>query len=222
MPVSRDAWHPARTRRGFFARILRPVPPAYGGALAQQPSPRTTLVDAGTRTFWSRGSGAAATLVEADGVSRPQRPGRIAALLATHERGQSDEAPRANPAFTEALFVELMRARQFRRAFGMLADECRAEWGSEEAFASAQGQGPLDRLRGVKVLEVRHLDEWLDASRGKTYRGVAELEVEYTVEAGASSVAMARVVHLVSRGGRWWSLCYPGSSSDARCPAEQG
>jgi hypothetical protein len=102
-----------------------------------------------------------------------------------------------------------MRAHQYNRAFGMLAPECRAAWGSADVFAAAQGTGPMRRLRGVRVVEVRHLGEWTDAAHGRTYEDVAELEVEYSVASGPAATVVRKVVHLVPEDGRWCSLYYP-------------
>jgi hypothetical protein len=91
----------------------------------------------------------------------------------------------------------------------MLAPECRAAWRSVEAFAAAQGTGPMRRLRGVRVVEVRHIGEWTDAVHGLTYEDVVELDVEYSVGSGTASTVLTRVVHLVPVDGRWCSLYYP-------------
>ncbi len=190
---------------GREPRARAEVPPAPLAA----PSP---VVDAHTRDFWSQGAYAPVTLVEAATTSQPSSGSRAAALVAAHERGQdvsSPQRPRANPAFTEALFVELMRAHQYRRAYDMLHADCRRAWGSVDAFAAAQGGGTMRRLRGVRVLEVRHLAGWTDETHGRAYRTVAELSVEYSVGNDRDSTTVPRTVHLVSGEGRWWSLCYP-------------
>ena len=62
---------------------------------------------------------------------------------------------------------------------------------------------------GVSVKEVRYLPEWTETSRGKTYRDVAELDVEYEVGDPEPVARIRRVVHLVPGGGRWRSICYP-------------
>jgi hypothetical protein len=209
MPVFRDTTQQRlRRARGLVDRFLRRSPTW----VERPPALSTRLVDPHTRTYWSRGATAPATLIEAAAPAHPAGGERMRALLSAHERGLRSESqrPRANPAFTEALFVELMRAHQYQRAFAMLAEDCRRAWGSLEAFAAAQGAGPMHRLRGVRVLDVRHLDEWTDSVRGKTYRDVAELDVEYTIGTALASASVPRVVHLVPAGGRWWSLCYPG------------
>jgi len=215
MPVIRDV--PSRRRKrapGLIDRIFHrgtraPEPDRLDTA---EPASFTALIDANTRTFWSRGADFPATLVEGRRSSQHPSVKRLAALVDAHERGHSSAAPgrpRANPAFTEALFVELMRAHQYQRAFAMLSGDCRRAWGSVDAFASAQGGGPMRRLRGVRVLEVRHLPEWTDVAHGRTYRDVAELDVEYTIGGDHATTKVPRVVHLVSDAGRWWSLCYP-------------
>jgi hypothetical protein len=163
------------------------------------PAPRPTEVDAATRAFWAGSETANVT-------SR-----RAAALVDAHERGRAPigSRPPGNPAFSEALFVELMRANQYRRAFSLLSEDCQLSWGSPEAFAEAQGASAMRRLRGVSVKEVRYLPEWIETSRGRTYHDVAELDVEYEVGDPEPVARIKRVVHLVPSGGRWRSICYP-------------
>jgi hypothetical protein len=157
-------------------------------------------------------SDVAATLIDSEpGTAILRRGNRVAEIIAAHDTGRSTEArsrPRANPAFAEAVFVELMRAHQYRRAFELLSADCRLAWGSPELFAAAQVRGSMSRLRGVRVKAVRHLDEWTDSERGLTHREVAELDVEYTMNGGDPAV-ITRVVHMVADGGKWRSLCYP-------------
>ena len=199
-----------RSRRGRsdgnrFTRWLRRSdrrPAAVAATPAAEPAaavPRGTQVDAGTRAFWAGSETANVT-------SR-----RAAALVDAHERGRTPigSRPPGNPAFSEALFVELMRANQYRRAFSLLSEDCQLSWGSPEAFAEAQGASAMRRLRGVSVKEVRYLPEWTETSRGRTYRDVAELDVEYEVGDPEPVARIRRVVHLVPGGGRWRSICYP-------------
>jgi hypothetical protein len=201
-----------RNRRGSFDRnrftrwLHRPSRQAVEvteAASAHAPAaasaaPVATQVDAVTRPFWAGSETATIT-------SR-----RAAALVDAHERGRSPlgSRPPGNPAFSEALFVELMRANQYRRAFTLLSEDCQLSWGSPEAFAEAQGASMMRRLRGVRVKEVRYLPEWTDSSRGTTYRDVAELDVEYEVGDPEPVAVIRRVVHLVPGGGRWRSICY--------------
>lgn len=153
----------------------------------------------------------AATLVDSEpGTAILRRGNRVAEIIAAHDTGRADDSPsrpRANPAFAEAVFVELMRAHQYRRAFELLSPDCRRAWGSAEEFAAAQARGSMSRLRGVQVKAVRHLAEWTDKERGMTHQGVAELDVEYTMS--GADPPMTRVVHLVAHAGKWRSLCYP-------------
>ncbi|MEA2637851.1 MAG: hypothetical protein QOE18_908 [Chloroflexota bacterium] len=202
-----------RNRRGSFDRnrftrwLHRPSHHALEVAdstgvhapTAASAAPVATQIDAGTRPFWAGSETATIT-------SR-----RAAALVDAHERGRSPlgARPPGNPAFSEALFVELMRANQFRRAFTLLSEDCQLSWGSPEAFAEAQGASTMRRLRGVSVKEVRYLPEWTDSYRGTTYRDVAELDVEYEVGDPDPVAVIRRVVHLVPGGGRWRSICYP-------------
>ena len=176
-------------------------------------SERPHLVDAHTRTYWSRGA-VAATLVEAEPSAAPAGAPRAAMLVADHERGQpASGRPRANPAFSEAVFVELMRARQYRRAFTLLSPECQQSWGTLEAFVAAQRIGSLAQLRGVAVNAVRHLEDWRDPDSGIVHAHAAELDVEYQIGADARTVGVARTVHLVAHQGAWRSLCYPTATS---------
>lgn len=172
------------------------------------------LIDAGTRTFWARGASSPATLVEAIPPPDAPRPARITELLNAHQAGRSQDAgrPRGNPAFCEALFVELMRAQRYERAFALLSADCQASWGSSDRFAVAQRGGTLRYLRGVTVKEVRHLTEWTDVSRGMTYHHVAELDVEYAFGTEETSVTIPRTIHLVACDGKWRSLCYPDAA----------
>jgi hypothetical protein len=202
-----------RTRRGSFDRnrfarwLHRPSRhpvdgPERAAVQVLVPTvalPAATQVDAGTRPFWAGSETATIT-------SR-----RAAALVDAHERGRSplSARPPGNPAFSEALFVELMRANQYRRAFTLLSEDCQLSWGSPEAFAEAQGASTMRRLRGVSVKDVRYLTEWTDSTRGTTYRDVAELDVEYEVGDPDPVAVIRRVVHLVPGGGRWRSICYP-------------
>jgi hypothetical protein len=175
---------------------------------------RPHLVDAHTRTFWSRGAIAPATLVETDDASPALHTRRAATLVADHERGIGESTrPRANPAFSEAVFVELMRARQYRRAYALLSPECQQSWGSLQAFIDAQRIGALVQLRGVRVNEVRQLDNWRDPDSGMVHEHAAELDVLYEMGDGTRSVNVARTVHLVAFGGGWRSLCYPTATA---------
>jgi hypothetical protein len=184
---------------------------------AARPSPRRLptaerphLVDAHTRTFWSRGAVAPATLVEADAGSPLIRRGRAATLVADHERRAAQaERPRANPGFSEAVFVELMRARQYRRAYALLSPECQQSWGSLQAFIDAQRIGALAQLRGVRVSEVRHLEGWRDPESGMVHECAAELDVLYDIGSATGTFSVPRTVHLVALAGTWRSLCYP-------------
>src|SRR5580700_12262141 len=97
-----------RSRRGRFdgnrfTRWLhrpdrRPAAVAATPVAAPVAAPPVTQVDAGTRAFWAGSETANVT-------SR-----RAAALVDAHERGRSPVSarPPGNPAFSEALFVELM------------------------------------------------------------------------------------------------------------------
>lgn len=203
---------------GWAPRFLRrpggPEPPA---------TVSPTLIERRPRTFWSRGADAALTLVEAEMDPAPLRPTlseRIRDLVAAQDRGPAavprgtaDGAGTAHPAagdaaYCEALFVELIRLGEYRRAFALLAPECQHSWGSAQRFADAH-RGRLGRLEGVQVTAIRHLDQWTDPHHGDLHRGVAELDVEYGFGAAEKPFVLRRTVHLVAVDGRWRSLSYP-------------
>ena len=211
MPASVDPGT-RRSVRGFLGRMLhRPASTDAAGTGSEAAAGYIPSVDAHTRGYWARGA-ETATLVEAEPASRRRSHARerLSALLEAHEAGRAGDGPRprGNPAFSEALFVELMRARQYRRAFEQLSRDCRDRWGSAEAFAAAQG-GALRWLRGVRVRDVRFLDEWTDEHAARRYTDVAELQVEYAFGDSSDAKLMKRVVHLVPDEGKWRSLCYP-------------
>jgi hypothetical protein len=171
---------------------------------------RPHLVDAHTRTFWSRGAQTPATLVETEEMPPSVVASRAATLVADHERGVTGSTrPRANPAFSEAVFVELMRACQYRRAYALLSPECQQSWGSLQAFIDAQRIGALVQLRGVRVDAVRQLQNWRDPDSGMVHEHAAELDVQYQMGDGTRSLTVPRTVHLVAFAGGWRSLCYP-------------
>ncbi|MFN2568411.1 MAG: hypothetical protein ABR564_02275 [Candidatus Dormibacteria bacterium] len=188
--------------------------PGPGADTAADGSPAgpPLLLDAGTRTFWSQGAVAPATLVETGAGPRAQESAtrRISAMVAAREsRPGPAGRPRGNPAFSEAVFVELMRARQYSRAFELLTTECQGRWGSVEAFAAEHAGGVLGRLQGVEVKEVRFLPEWTDPELLIEHREVAELDVEYSLLLGEGPIIVTRTVHLVAVAGKWRSVCYP-------------
>jgi hypothetical protein len=191
------------------------VQPVARGEPTRLPSTdRPHLIDAHTRTFWSPGSATASTLVETDDAQPATPRARASTLVADHERGASEASrPRSNPAFSEAVFVELMRARQYRRAYALLSPECQQSWGSLEAFIAAQRIGALAQLRGVRVLQVRHLEAWRDPDSGMVYDHAAELDVEYQIGDAARPVSLPRTVHVVAHRGSWRSLCYPTATA---------
>jgi hypothetical protein len=206
-----------RRRRGGAGRATPPAGSPAGALIATRPASRV-LIDASTRTFWSRGADGPVTLVEsyAPATAGPLRD-RVRALVAAHDRGsrRGGTRPPGNPAFSEALFVELIRGGQHARAFALLAPECQRRWGSAERFAAAHGEGALQSLESVNVTAVRHLDEWVDPHRGDCHHQVAELDVEYRFEAGQRRVRLSRTVHLVAVEGRWRSLSYPVEAAAA-------
>jgi hypothetical protein len=210
MGWARPIFSAVRRRSGDGERAPHRTAPT-GAPIAARPASRV-LVDAATRTFWSRGADDPVTLVESDtpAAARPLRD-RVRAMVAAHDGGsrRGNLRPSGNPAFSEALFVELLRGGQHARAFALLAPDCQLRWGSVERFASAHGEGSLQRLDGVNVVAVRHLDQWVDPHHGDLHRQVAELDVEYRFDAGQRMVRLPRTVHLVAVEGRWRSLSYP-------------
>lgn len=206
--------------KGLLRRLGRPE------ARAEEPSPAPVaraappgpalLVDASTWTFWSRGATAAETLVEAAGhpVERTATlTERVTAMLDAKDRGRHAMAPvvpsHGDPAHSELLFVEMMRAGNFERAYRLLAPECQSRWGNEGEFARAQQGSGNDQVRSAEVKRVDMLDVWPDPDSGRVNRGAAELTVEYLIDVGGREVLMERVVHCVLVEGRWRSLCYP-------------
>jgi hypothetical protein len=191
-------------------------PPAAPDAPALTIPRSPLLVDASTWTFWSRGAGAAETLIEAPGHEAPRTESvsrRVAAMLEARDRTRHGAAPvvprRGDPAQAELLFVEMMRAGNFERAFRLLAPECQMRWGSEAAFVAAQQGGGHDAVRYAHIRNVAILDAWPDPDSERVNREVAELTVEYLVAIESREVLIERVVHCVLVEGRWRSLCYP-------------
>jgi hypothetical protein len=194
--------------RGLVGRVLhRRRAHAVDAIATVEPEPAEGL-DL-TRAWWMR-TDVDMTPIEMDAAAA-QSPAqrRVDELVRAHESGTArGNRPRGNPAFSEAVFVELMRAKQYRRAFDHLSSDCRKRWGSADAFAAAQ-DAALRWLQGMKVQDVRYLDEWIDDHTGMRYEGVAELSVEYTLGDGHMAKVVPRVVHLVADEGKWRSLCYP-------------
>jgi hypothetical protein len=210
-------------RPGVFRALLRRRRHGGGDASVEATaSPAATvegspafLVDAHTRTFWSYGASASETLIEAAGEGRQGHSlgRRVAALLSEKRAAVSPpsiarRATLADPAFSEALFVELMREGRYDRAFAQLAPECQESWGSQAGFAARHAGAEHERVLGVEVRTVRLLPEWTDPRHGHTHRQVAELDVAYSVQGRTGPAVLPRTVHLVSIEGRWRSLCY--------------
>jgi hypothetical protein len=198
----RSILHAARLRLTGADDPIDPAPPVA----------HRVLVDGNTRTFWSRGAAVPVTLVEADPlVPTAGVPERVRAMVAAHERGYRSAGTRAagDPAFSETLFVELVRGEQYTRAFALLAPGCQRLWGTVEQFADAHRGDARHNLRGVNVVDVRHLEEWTDPELGDRHRDVAELDVEYSFDAGTRVVVLRRTVHLLAVAGKWRSLSYP-------------
>ena len=168
------------------------------------------LVDSNTRTFWAQGSTSATTLVEAeiDITGYHSASQKVAALVAAHD-DLNGGRPRSSPAYAEAVFVELMRAQRYDRAFDLLAPDCQRRWGSAQAFALAHGGRAMSQLLGVEVISVRHLQGWTDPATGRVHDYVAELDVEYAMGSRDQRTDVARTVHLVPCNGQWRSLSYP-------------
>ena len=217
MAWARAILHVASRRHRGGTSAVHPAEAPAEPARAVRPASRV-LLDPDTRTFWSRGADVPITLVESEGGTggRPLRD-RVRAMVTAHERGSrgSSSRPAGNPAFSEALFVELVRGGQHARAFALLAPECQRQWGSAERFAAAHRADSPGRLEGVNVLAVRHLDEWVEPHHGDRHRLVAELDVEYTLGAGERPLTLCRTVHLVAVEGRWRSLSYPVEATAA-------
>ena len=208
---------PRHTLTSLLGRLRRQRPAAATTPVRPPAEPpggnRSVCIDPVTHTFWRPGSPRSETLVEASPATAASRVGqRVAALVEARQPARA--APRgrgtANPGFTEALLVELLRAGRFERAFGLLAPECQLSWGSAEAFA-AESAPAAALLEGVEIGEVRYLDEWTDEAGRRTHQQVAELEVEYALRTGHRRRQVRRTVHLVEVEGRWRTLLFPGA-----------
>jgi hypothetical protein len=201
-----------RRRRKQPAPLESPAPahPDDLGIGLSDASPLPSyLVDAHTMTFWKRGAPRSETLVETGAATRTDRVGpRVAELVALRDRPAPQRGRRDDPAFVEALMVELLRAGRFERAYELLAPACRQRWGSAQAFAAASA-GDAGTLAGVEVRAVRHLDDWVDEEQGMLHRDVAELEVTYHIRSGDGTFPVRRVVHQVRDRDGWRSLLFP-------------
>ena len=186
-------------------------PPAAVAATPSAVAVEPFMVDAHTRTYWSLGAQSPQTLVEAGtGGAVPRVGPAVAAMVAERDAAPSRaRRPVTDPAFSEALFVELIRERRFERAFALLTPDCQRSWGSQERFAEEQGAGEGIALLGVDVRDVRLLAEWIDPVHGDRYRDVAELDVAYAVRTPERTLMLPRTVHLVAMEGRWRSIAYP-------------
>jgi hypothetical protein len=191
---------------------VEPLVAAPGPDPRPRPNP-AVMVDATTRTFWQRGAASAETLVEAGGSSPGASVSRKVAILAAAQPSGSPPAPRApgpgDPAFVEMTLVEMLRARQFDRAFALLAPECRIAWGSVETF-TVENTGAARQLLGAEVQASRRVATWEDAD-GRIHYNVAELEVDYALAGSDQITTLRRTVHLVRAEGGWRSLVYPAA-----------
>lgn len=191
---------------------VEPLVAAPGPDPPPRPNP-AVMVDAATRTFWQRGAANAETLVEAGGTSPAASVSRKVAILAAAQPSGSPPAQRApgpgDPAFVEMTLVEMLRARQFDRAFALLAPECRIAWGSVETFA-AENTGAVRHLLGADVQASRRVATWEDAD-GRVHYNVAELDVDYALAGSDQITTVRRTVHLVRAEGGWRSLVYPAA-----------
>ena len=198
----RELWGRLQHREtvpGQYLELPRPHP--------QRPSDPAIVVDGNTRSFWARGEVTSATLIEVEDGFEPRTQRPITALL--QGETPAEAKPRGNPAFSEATFVELLRAGRYKRAYDMIAPDCQAAWGSWMAFADAHRGGALEMLSNIDVTEQRILESWSDPAQGVTHEHVAELEVAYTFAKGEQSKSVQQTVHLVGVDGRWRSLSYP-------------
>jgi hypothetical protein len=187
-------------------------PGEFAAAAPSPPRRHAVTVDRHTRTFWARGEAAATTVVKADA----ELPGLGAARSPGGVEQHPPSRPRGNPAFSETLFIELMRAGRFARAYDQLSPECQRLWGSVEQFTAAHGGGAMRAVQGVSVRAVRYLDGWTDPDTGVTHCHVAELEVEYALGSADDPTRIQRTVHLVPVAGRWRSVCAPPSAPPGR------
>ncbi len=124
------------------------------------------------------------------------------------------ERPRAKPEFTESLFFELVRSRQWKRAYDLLSPHCQKVWGSIEAFAAYQRAQGLDRIEKMEVKASRLIKDWADPEHGVTYALAAELDASYTFALGGKLQTQTRKIHLVAEQGAWRALCCPSGKAD--------
>jgi hypothetical protein len=194
--------------RSYLERLkdrLASSPDGLDDERAPRTRPAQRGADGNTRTFWTKDAPSPTTLVEVEASNEPG-PRPVAALL--EKQSRTAPRPRSNPAFSEATFVELMRAQRFKRAYDLLAPDCRRAWGSWMAFADAN-RAAMSNLLGVEVTESQILDEWVDGARGITHSDVAELKVEYRFGRADTTSVIEQTVHLVGVEGKWCSLSYP-------------
>jgi hypothetical protein len=200
-----------RVERSSLATERTEPPRTFREAPVPDRRQHAISVDGNTRTFWARGEASATTVVEVE-APPPLEPGHP---LPRGARAPAEPRPRGNPAFSETLFIELMRAGQFARAYEQLSPHCQSLWGSVENFAVAQSRSGLRAVQGVSVRDVRYLDRWTDPDTQVRHHNVAELFVEYTVGNRDHATRLERIVHLVPVEGRWRSICVPPQGSEA-------
>jgi hypothetical protein len=114
-----------------------------------------------------------------------------------------------DPARCEELFTGSIRSGCFDTAWELLTPDSQASWKGREGFRrEMQERQPARGLVGSKVREVRILAMWTDQETMKTYRQVAELLVDYTIQQQSREMVVTKPVHLVNTSGGWKSLCY--------------
>jgi len=173
------------------------------------PQVARVLIDANPEISWVDEQEQQGTLLDA------ADPGRAPVSLADMPNEDvlpNNGRPKGNPAFSEALFVELMRAEQFGRVFALLAPDCQAAWQTEDRFVAAQSDSPLHVLRNIDVVDLRYRQHWSEPHTGTVYEHAAELDVEYTLQVGGRTNVMKRTVHLVGCDGKWRSVYFPPSA----------
>jgi hypothetical protein len=153
-------------------------------------------------SYWSKGAEQGSVLVEAGPA--PKTRSKMTEVL---NPSQDGGRPRGNPIFTETLFVELLRAGQFSRAYDLLAPVCQVAWKGKAGFADTMVSTPYTLIQKVSVKSSKVVEEWFDGE--VTWKPAAQLEVEYLLQSGRQSKVIKKSVHLVSAEGKWRILLFP-------------
>lgn len=150
--------------------------------------------------------------IEVEGTRALPRAASLEQVWRRALRAMPDTAnpwPRANPGFTEILFLELLKLRQLDRAFALLAAPCQQAWGSAAALGTSGYLRGLSAIETTTMTDCIFLEEWTDQSSGRRFTNVAELTMEYGVRHAAGVARVKKTVHLVAAGSAWKCLSFP-------------